>query len=240
MSWTKKDLLSIADLGLEEIRLILEEARALKQVFRRGILEGQAVGLLFYEPSTRTRLSFHLAAQRLGAHVLDLEISSSSVQKGESLLDTAKTLEAMGTKVLVVRHPENGAPQRLAPQLKVSVVNAGDGTGEHPTQALLDFFTIEEKKASLKGLPIAIVGDVLHSRVTHSLVPGFKRLGADVFLCGPRAFMTQALLKKLDVEGVWDLRSALRRAEVVYLLRIQRERHRGKGFPTPRQYAREF
>src|SRR5439155_23667837 len=198
MKLRHKDLLGLAHLTAEEIELILNTAVPFKKLFTRSIkkvppLRGKTVALLFYEPSTRTRTSFQLAAARLSADVLSLSVSSSSVQKGESLMDTALNLEAMKVDYIVLRHSVSGAPELLARGVRAHVVNAGDGNHEHPTQGLLDLYTIRDKKKKIQGLHVAIIGDILHSRVARSNIWGLTKLGAQVRVCGPATLIPPAM-----------------------------------------------
>src|SRR5689334_18003214 len=193
-----KDLLGLEYLSRQQIEEILEQAKPMKQMFTRSVkkapaLRGHTVALVFFEPSTRTRVSFELAAKRLSADTLNITSSTSSVQKGESLLDTAKTLEAMKVDYIVLRHSASGAPHLIAREVKASVINAGDGTHEHPTQGLLDVFTILEKKKSIDGLKVAILGDIAHSRVARSNLWALTKLGAHVTVCGPETLIPPGL-----------------------------------------------
>jgi len=228
MIWKRKDLLGIEDLTVEEIELILQTATSFKEVSTRVIkkvpaLRGKTVVNLFFEPSTRTRTSFELAAKRLSADVVSIAVSTSSVVKGETLLDTAKTVQALGTDIVVVRHFCSGAPHILAKALPMGIVNAGDGMHEHPTQALLDMFTIKEKKGKIAGLKIVIVGDIAHSRVARSDIWGMTKMGAEVTVVGPATLMP-AGIERLGVKICFRLEEALKNADVIYLLRIQKER----------------
>ncbi len=189
-AFNHKDLLSMDQLSLEDIELILDTAESMKEVSQRDIkkvptLRGKSIVNFFYEPSTRTRASFELAAKRLSADTISLSSSGSSMAKGETLMDTAKNLQAMNPDLIILRHSSSGAPHLLAPELKAGVINAGDGTNEHPTQALLDLFTIRERKGRLKGMKIAIIGDIKHSRVARSNIIGMRKMGAEVTISGP-------------------------------------------------------
>ncbi len=242
MNLKRKDLLAIRDLDVDELRLLLDTAESFKEVGGREIkkvptLRGRTVVNLFFEPSTRTRSSFELAAKRLSADVINVAASSSSVVKGETLLDTAKNLEAMGTDVIVVRHGESGAPALLARQLRCSVINAGDGAHEHPTQALLDLSTILERKGSIEGLIVTIVGDVRHSRVARSNLWGLTKLGAVVRLAGPPTIVP-AEFRDFGAEIHHALDPALEGADVVMALRLQLERQGAGFFPSLREYSR--
>lgn len=236
-----KDLLEVKCLTKEEINLILDTAESFKEVTGRDIkkvptLRGKTVVNLFFEPSTRTRTSFELAAKRLSADVINFSVSNSSISKGETLLDTARNIEAMRSDFIVIRHSASGAPHMLAQELKSSVINAGDGFHEHPTQALLDMFTIREKKGRLEGLKIAVIGDIAHSRVARSNIYGLIRLGAEVCLVGPPALIP-AGIESTGVSVYYNLADALRDADVIMVLRIQLERQGRNYFPTLREYA---
>jgi len=241
MELNRKDLLEIKELSGEEILSILNTAESFKEVTGRDIkkvptLRGKTVVNLFFEPSTRTRTSFELAAKRLSADVINFSVATSSVTKGETLLDTARNIEAMRSDYIVIRHPASGAPHILAKNLKSSVINAGDGAHEHPTQALLDMFTIKEKKGRIAGLKIAIIGDIAHSRVARSNIYGLTRLGAEVRLVGPPALIPP------EVEGpgisvFYNLEDALMDVDVIMVLRLQLERQGKNYFPSLREYA---
>lgn len=244
MSLKRKDLLGIKDLSPEEIELILETAEPMKDIIRRKIkkvptLRGKAIINLFYEPSTRTRTSFELAGKYLSADTINISTSASSVVKGETLKDTGKTLEVMGADVVVIRHGAAGAPYLLSRHLSASVINAGDGFHEHPTQALLDMFTIKEKKGRLEGLKIAIVGDVLHSRVARSNIWGLTKMGAEVRVIGPSTLLPPDV-DRLGVTAYTSLEEGLCGTDVIMVLRIQMERQQKGLFPTVREYARLF
>jgi len=237
-----KDLLGLEYLSKEEIELILETAVPFKDLFTRSVkkvptLRGKTIVLLFYEPSARTRTSFELAAKRLSADVINITVSASSVVKGEGLIDTGKTLEAMKTDFVVIRHGMSGAPNVLARNIKASVINAGDGLHEHPTQGLLDIFTIKEKKKKIKGLKIVIVGDILHSRVAKSNIWGLTKLGAEVCVVGPATLIPQEI-EKLGVKISYRLEDALPGADVINILRVQLERQQQTlFFPTLHEYT---
>jgi aspartate carbamoyltransferase catalytic subunit len=240
----RKDLLGIRDLSAEEINLILETAESFKEVTGRDIkkvptLRGKTVVNLFFEPSTRTRTSFELAAKRLSADVINFAASTSSVVKGETLLDTARNIEAMQADFIVLRHPVAGAPNILARALRASVVNAGDGGHEHPTQALLDLFTLREKKREFKGLRLAIVGDIAHSRVARSNIFALGKLGAEVRVAGPPT-MIPPEIERLGVKVFFNLDDALKGADVVMMLRLQLERQGIALFPSIREYTRLY
>jgi len=243
--WKNRSLIQAAGLKEEEIRAILKRAAELKKLWKgwRGAefphdsLRGKTVVNLFFEASTRTRSSFELAARRLGAHVLNLQPETSSVTKGETLFDTARNLEAMDPDLLVLRHASAGAPFQLAKIVKVPIINAGDGFHEHPTQALLDAFTIEEAKGSCKGLNVIIVGDIAHSRVTRSNIYVLKTLGAKVTVCGPPSLIPPCM-QEFGVEVQHDLRKGIANADVVMMLRVQLERQNQMQFPSLGEYSR--
>jgi aspartate carbamoyltransferase catalytic subunit len=240
MKWQRKDLLGLEELTKDEILLILETAQGFKQVLDRPIpvvptLRGKTIANLFFEPSTRTATSFGLAAKRLSADSVSFSASGSSLSKGETILDTAKNIEAMRIDGVVVRHSMAGAPHFLARRLKAFVVNAGDGCHEHPTQGLLDLFTIQEKLGRFEGLKVLIVGDIVHSRVARSNIFGLQKLGASVRVCGP-ATLVPPWIRNLGVEVHYDLGQALVDADVVNILRIQLERQKKGLFPSIREY----
>ncbi len=244
MRLRNKDLLGLEYLDREEINLILETAKPFKELFTRSVkkvppLRGKTVVLLFYEPSTRTRISFELAAKRLSADVLNISASTSSVAKGESLIDTAKTLEAMKADFVVIRHSMAGAPQILARTINASIINAGDGTHEHPTQGLLDMFTIWEKKGRISGLKVAIVGDILHSRVARSNIWGLNKMGAKVYVVGP-ATLIPPRVEQMGVKIFYDLDEIIDELDVINILRIQMERQKENLFPSLREYNEIF
>jgi aspartate carbamoyltransferase catalytic subunit len=239
-----KDLLGIAELTPEEIELVLDTAEAMKEVGTRPIkkvpaLRGKTVVNLFYEPSTRTRTSFEIAEKRLSADTLNIAIGSSSVVKGETLADTALNLEAMSPDMIVLRHASSGACHFLARICRSAIINAGDGMHEHPTQALLDAFTIRERKKQLAGLKIAIIGDLLHSRVLRSNIHLLTKLGADVWVCGPPTLIPTDI-RRFGVTATSVVDDAVRDADVIMLLRIQLERMEGAYFPSLREYFRVF
>ncbi len=242
--WQKKDLLGIRDLSAQEIGLILETAESFKEISTREIkkvptLRGKTVVTLFYEASTRTRTSFEIAAKRLSADTINISVSTSSVVKGETLLDTALNLQAMEPDILILRHNASGAPNMLAKALRASVINAGDGFREHPTQALLDMMTVREKKGDLRGLLLAIVGDIAHSRVARSNIYGFTKMGARVRVVAPPTLIPRGI-ESLGVEVCHHLLEGIRGADVVMALRIQKERLEGAFFPSEREYSRFF
>ena len=243
-SLRRKDLLGIADLAPDEILLILDTAEAMKEVGLRPIkkvpaLRGKTVVNLFYEPSTRTRTSFEIAEKRLSADTLSIAIASSSVVKGETLADTALNLEAMQPDMIVLRHPSSGACHLLSRICRSAIVNAGDGTHEHPTQALLDAFTIRERKKRLAGLKVAIVGDLLHSRVLRSNIHLLTKMGADVWVCGPPTLIPTDVTR-FGVRATSRVDEAVADADVIMLLRIQLERMEGAFFPSLREYFNIF
>jgi aspartate carbamoyltransferase catalytic subunit len=242
--WTRKDLLGLRELSVDELNLILETADAFKEVGTREIkkvpaLRGKTLVNFFIEPSTRTRTSFELAAFRLSADVINISASTSSLTKGETLKDTARNLEALHADILVLRHSSAGAPQFLAQRLKASVINAGDGAHEHPTQGLLDLYTIREKRGRIDSLHVVIVGDILFSRVARSNIFGLVKLGARVTLVGPSTLVPREF-EKLGVKVSYEIESVLPDADVVNLLRIQHERQRKEYFPTIGEYIAFF
>lgn len=239
-----KDLLGIADLNASEISLILDTAEAMLEIGSRSIkkvpaLRGKTVINLFYEPSTRTRTSFEVAEKRLSADTLSLAVAQSSVVKGETLIDTALNLEAMSPDIIVMRHASSGACHLLSRVCKAGIVNAGDGMHEHPTQALLDAFTMRRHKGRLAGLKVAILGDLLHSRVFRSNVLLLTKMGAEVWACGPPT-LTPPGLDRLGVRTTTDVSEAVREADVVMMLRVQLERMQGGFFPSLREYFNVF
>jgi len=243
-AWTRKDLLGIHELSAEEITTILDTAAAFKQVGTREIkkvpaLRGKTLINFFIEPSTRTRTSFELAAHRLSADVINISATTSSLTKGETLKDTARNLEALHADILVLRHSSAGAPQFLAQRLKSSVINAGDGAHEHPTQGLLDLYTIREKRGRVDNLHVVIVGDILFSRVARSNIFGLTKLGARVTLVGPSTLVPREF-EKLGVTVSHKIDNVLPTADVVNLLRIQHERQRKEYFPGIGEYIALF
>lgn len=238
--WKRKDLIGIEELSKEEIEVVIETAVSMKDILKRPIkkvptLRGRTICTLFYEPSTRTRSSFELAAKYLSADTVSIATATSSVQKGESLLDTVKTLEAMGIDLFIIRHSASGVPSFIAKNIKAGVINAGDGMHEHPTQALLDVFTVYEKKGKLDGLKIAIVGDIFHSRVARSNIYAWNKLGSNVILCGPPTLIPP-YIENLNVKVTYDLNEAIEDADIIYVLRLQLERQKRGLFPTLREY----
>jgi len=243
-SLRSKNLLGIADMTPEEISLVLDTADAMKEVATRPIkkvpaLRGKTVVNLFFEPSTRTRTSFEIAEKRLSADTLNIAIATSSVVKGETLADTALNLEAMRPDMIVLRHSSSGACHLLSRICRSAIINAGDGMHEHPTQALLDAFTIREHKKQLKGLKVAIVGDLAHSRVLRSNILLLTKMGADVWVCGPPTLMPTDI-RRFGVNATSNVEHAVRDADVVMMLRIQLERREGAYFPSLREYFNVF
>jgi aspartate carbamoyltransferase catalytic subunit len=242
--WTRKDLLGLRELSAEEISLVLDTADAFKQVGTRDVkkvpaLQGKTLINLFVEPSTRTRTSFELAAKRLSADIVNISAAASSLTKGETLKDTAKVLEANHADLIVLRHSSAGAAQFLSTRLRCSVINAGDGAHEHPTQGLLDLYTIREKKGAIAGLHVAIVGDILFSRVARSNIFALLKMGAQVTLVGPSTLVPRAF-EELGAKVTHDLDAVLPQVDVVNLLRIQHERQRKEYFPGLGEYIRLF
>ena len=239
-----KGLLGIEDLDRDDIEKILDTALKMKEIGERDVkkvptLRGRTIINLFFEPSTRTRTSFEIAGKRLSADVVNFSPSSSSLTKSESILDTAKTLDAMDPDAVVIRHKVSGVPKRIADELDAPVINAGDGAHEHPTQALLDMMTVLEEKGRLDGLTVTIVGDIAHSRVARSNIYGFRKMGAEVRVAGPPT-MLPSQVESLGVKAFSSLREALDGADVVMALRIQSERLAGAAFPTVREYSSTF
>ncbi len=243
-SWTRKDLLSVEELSKEEIEHILVTADSFKEISTREVkkvpaLRGKTVANLFFESSTRTRTSFELAAKRLSADIVNFSSSGSSTSKGESLRDTARNIEAMQIDTIVMRHSSSGSAEYLARTSKAGVINAGDGIHEHPTQGLLDIFTVRARKKDIKGLNVCLVGDILHSRVARSNIHGLKKLGAEVTVCGPPTLIPRDV-EKLGVHVSYDLDKVLPKMDVLNILRIQLERQSGAFFPSIREYAAEY
>jgi aspartate carbamoyltransferase catalytic subunit len=242
--WARRHLLGLEDLSRAEIETILDTAEGFVEVSqrrrkKRTDLKGKVVVNLFFEPSTRTRNSFGLAAKRLSADTIDFSSSGSSLSKGETFIDTAKNIEAMGIDVVVVRHSVPGAPHLLAQHLHTSVINAGDGAHEHPTQGLLDIFTVRRVKGRVEGLTVALVGDIAHSRVARSNIHGLTKLGARVIVCGPSTLVPRGI-ERLGVEVAHRLDDILPHCDVVNVLRIQFERQRSGLFPSVQEYFRLF
>ena len=244
MSWTKKHLLDIESLTAEEIITVLDTARGFKAVGERAIkkvpaLRGKTVVNLFVEPSTRTRISFELAAQRLSADIVNFSAEASSFKKGETLKDTALNLQALNADFIIIRHSASGAPHFLSRVLDAHVINAGDGAHAHPTQALLDCFTIRERKGKIAGLNVTILGDILYSRVARSDIWALTKLGAKVTLCGPSTLVPKTF-EKMGCRVTHDVDEAIRDADVINLLRIQHERQRKTMFPSIGEYTQLF
>ena len=237
----RKDLLGIRDMSREELELILDTAIPMKDIIKRDVkkvpaLRGKAMVTVFYENSTRTRTSFEIAGKYLSADTVNLAVSTSSVQKGESLRDTIKTIEAMGFDLMVIRHSMSGTPHYVARNTNMRVINAGDGTNEHPTQALLDMYSIREKKGTLEGLKVAIVGDILHSRVARSNIYGLSKFGCEIRVVGPSTLMPPGI-EKLGVKSYYSLDQALDGVDVINVLRIQKERQQSGLLPSLDEYA---
>lgn len=244
MQFERKDILDMESLSADEITFILDTADRLKEISRRPVkkvptLRGKTVVLFFYEPSTRTRSSFEIASKRLSADSISISSSSSSMVKGETLIDTARNLEAMNPDVIVIRHSSAGAPHMLARLLKTSIINAGDGMHAHPTQALLDLMTVREKKGFIKGLRIAIIGDISHSRVARSDCVGFTKMGASVVLAGPPTMIPKGI-ESFGVAVAGNSDEAVKDADVIIMLRIQKERQKNFLYPSDREYSRVF
>ncbi len=244
MKWSRKDILDIQSLSTDEINTILDTAAGLKEISQRPIkkvpvLRGKTVVLFFHEPSTRTRVSFDVAAKRLSADAIAISASTSSMVKGETLIDTARNLQAMNPDVLVIRHASSGVPHLLASKVSASVINAGDGMHAHPSQALLDMMTVREKKGSLKGLTIAIIGDISHSRVACSNIAGFTKMGAFVRVAGPPTMMPSGV-ETLGADPTDVMDEAIDGADVIMMLRIQKERQKNFLFPSEREYAKRY
>jgi aspartate carbamoyltransferase catalytic subunit len=239
--WTRKHLLGLHELSADELRFILDTADSFKEVSTRSVkkvpaLRGRVVVNAFWEDSTRTRVSFQLAAQRLSADTIDFSEKSSSVSKGETLIDTARNIEAMGVDVIVIRHPAAGAAQLLSRTVKCSIVNAGDGAHEHPTQGLLDLYTIRERFGRVAGLKVAIVGDIANSRVARSNLWGLSQLGAEVILVGPPTLLPRSF-EQLGARVTHDFDSIIGEVDVVNMLRVQFERIKSSQFPTVREFT---
>jgi len=243
-TWTRKHLLGLEDLSREEILAILDTAESFSEISRRDrkkvpALQGRIVFNLFFENSTRTRTSFSLAAKRLSADTQDFTASVSSLSKGETFIDTARNIEAMGADVMVVRHPTPGAPHLLAQHVSSAIINAGDGAHEHPTQALLDLMTIRKAKGKIEGLTVALLGDIAHSRVARSNIQGLLKLGAKVILCGPPTLVPRSL-ERIGCEIAYRLDDILPRCDVVNVLRIQFERQQAGLFPSVGEYSQFY
>ncbi len=244
LHWTRKHLVGLRDLSRQELEFILDTAKGFEEISTRSIkkaptLRGKVVVNMFFEDSTRTRNSFSLAASRLSADVIEFTKKSSAVNKGETLIDTARNLEAMGVDIVVIRHNAGGAPALLARSINACVVNAGDGFNEHPTQALLDVYTIRQARGSLEGLKVGIVGDISHSRVARSNIYAMTQLGAEVTLIGPPTLMP-AKVRDLPVKVSYSLDEVIEELDVINMLRIQFERMGGNPFPSVREYSHFF
>jgi aspartate carbamoyltransferase catalytic subunit len=242
--WNRRHLLGLEDLSRQELQILLETAAEFVEFSqprqrKRDDLQGKVVVNLFFEPSTRTRTSFGLAAKRLSADTVDFSAGGSSLSKGETFIDTARNIEAMGVDAIVVRHSSPGAPHLLARHLRCPVVNAGDGAHEHPTQGLLDMFTIQRRKGRVEGLTVGLVGDIAHSRVARSNIHGLLKLGARVIVCGPPTLVPRTIAR-LGVEVSHNLDAILPRCDVINMLRIQFERQRSGLFPSIHEYAHLF
>jgi aspartate carbamoyltransferase catalytic subunit len=241
MTWNRKDLIGLEELSKQEIETILDTAVTFKEVSSRKVkkvppLRGKTVVNLFFEPSTRTKTSFELAAKRLSADVLSFEVATSSISKGETIVDTAKNIEAMKVDCFIVRHSVAGAPEMISKNVSSAVINAGDGCHEHPTQALLDLFTVKEKLGRIKGVKISIIGDILHSRVARSNIWGFSKLGAEVWVCGPPSIIPPEI-EKMGAAVTYEIEEAVRDADVVYLLRLQKERQKENFLTSLKEYS---
>jgi len=239
-----KHILSMADLTQEDISLIIQTAESFKEISSRSIkkvpiLRGKTVISLFFEPSTRTRLSFEVAAKRMSADTFNIALSTSSTKKGETLVDTAKNLAAMNPDSIIIRHAHSGAPRLLANHIHASVINAGDGTHEHPSQALLDLMTVKENKGKIRGLKVAIIGDIAHSRVAHSNIIGFSKMGAKVYVGGPATLMPVGI-EEMGATVCRSVGEAVSDADVIMALRIQKERQHDPLLPSLREYATFF
>ena len=244
MKWNRKDLLGLEDLTREEIKMILDTTESFKEISTREIkkvpaLRGKTIANLFFESSTRTRISFELAEKRLSADVVNFSASTSSLSKGETLIDTAKNIEAMKIDCVVIRHSSSGASYMLSKKLNAAVINAGDGTHEHPTQALLDMFTIREKKGRLEGLKVTIVGDIRHSRVARSNIWGMRKMGIEVRICGPKTLLPVDI-EKTGAKVFYQIEHAVKNVDVIMALRIQKERQGQSYFPSIREYSKLY
>lgn len=244
MEWRRRHVLGLADFSTEEIEFVIDTARSMEDVLTRDIkkvpaLRGKTVVNLFFEPSTRTRTSFEIAGKRLSADVVNFSSTVSSVSKGESLLDTARNIDAMKPGIIVMRHPASGAANFLSRYVSCSVINAGDGSNEHPTQGLLDLYTVLKAKNEVKGIKVAIIGDILHSRVARSNLHSLGRMGADLWLCGPATLLPREMARS-GAKVTNDIREAVRNADVVMMLRIQLERQQTAYFPSLREYSRKY
>lgn len=244
MEWRRKHVLGLADFSTEEIEFVIDTARSMEDVLTRDIkkvpaLRGKTVVNLFFEASTRTRISFEIAGKRLSADMVNFSSAVSSVTKGETLLDTAMNIDSMKPSIIVIRHPASGAAHFLSRHVSCSVINAGDGANEHPTQGLLDLYSVLKAKSSIKGLKVSIIGDILHSRVVRSNLHSFGRMGADLWLCGPATLVPKEM-GRTGARITYDIREAVRDADVVMMLRIQLERQKTAYFPSIREYSRKY
>ncbi len=244
MEWRRKHVLGLADFSTEEIEFVIDTARSMEEILTRDIkkvpaLRGKTVVNLFFEASTRTRTSFEIAGKRLSADVVNFSAAVSSVAKGETLLDTAKNIDAMKPNIVVMRHPASGAAHFLSRYVSCSVINAGDGSNEHPSQGLLDLYSILKVKGKVNGLKISIIGDILHSRVVRSNLHSLGRMGADLWLCGPSTLLPREM-GRTGANLTNDIREAVRDADVVMMLRIQLERQKTAYFPSIREYSRVY
>ena len=244
MQFNKKHILDIESLDQEDITMILDTAEGMKEISERPVkkvptLRGKTIVLFFQEPSTRTKLSFDTAAKRLSADSISISKSSSSIVKGETLIDTARNLEAMNPDIIVLRHSSSGAPHLISKRVKSSVINAGDGIHAHPSQALLDMMSVREKKGKIRDLKISIIGDIAHSRVARSDITGFSKMGANVFVCAPQTMIPMGI-EDLGCSVSPNIEACLDEADIVMMLRIQKERQGSTLFPTEREYALRF
>ncbi|ACN15868.1 PyrB [Desulforapulum autotrophicum HRM2] len=244
MRFEHKDILDMESLSVQDITMILDTAEGMKEISKRPVkkvptLRGKTIVLLFQEPSTRTKSSFDIAAKRLSADSISLSKSTSSIVKGETLIDTARNLEAMNPDIIVLRHPSSGAPHLIAKHVNASVINAGDGIHAHPSQTLLDLMSVREKKGELQGLNISIVGDISHSRVARSNITGFTKMGANVTISAPATMIPRGI-EALGCKVAPDMDSCIENADVIIMLRIQKERQENILFPTEREYAALF
>jgi aspartate carbamoyltransferase catalytic subunit len=242
--WTRRHLLGLHELSAEEIQLILKTAESFVEVSERSVkkvpaLRGKTVVNLFFEPSTRTRVSFELAAKRLSADTMNIAAATSSLSKGETILDMVRNIEALHVDALIIRHASAGVPAQIAQHTRASVINAGDGAHEHPTQALLDLFTIQQFKGRITGLKVAIIGDIAHSRVARSNIWGLTKLGATVTLCGPPTLLP-AVPEAFPVALTYQVEEAIRDADVIMLLRVQQERQEALAIPSLREYRLRY
>ncbi len=239
--WKRRHLLSLEELSAEEITVVLDKAQCFRDAIERRerkfpLLDGKTCVNMFFENSTRTRISFSLAARRLGADTVDFSVSTSSLSKGETVIDSAKNIEAMGAEIMIVRHRTPGTPGLLAQNINCAVINAGDGPHEHPTQGLLDILTIRQRRGRVEGLTVALIGDIAHSRTARSNIWGLKKLGAHVIVCGPSTLVSPRW-EEIGVETSYSLDEILPRVDVLNLLRIQFERQYTRPFPSVREYA---